>query len=65
MIKEFTPPGLCLLGPASNGLGLSIMPKLHKKFVYNAQMPLKPISMSSESQKLLESTIFASNMKKN
>ena len=25
MIKEFTPPGLRLLGLASNGLGLSIM----------------------------------------
>ena len=27
MIKEFTPPGLRLLGPTSNGLGLSIMLK--------------------------------------
>ena len=47
MIKEFTPLRLCLLGSTSNGLGLSIMLKLHQKCVYNAQMPLKSISMSS------------------
>ena len=48
MIKEFTPRGLRLLGPASNGLGLSIMLKSVKKCVYNAQMLLKPTPMSPE-----------------
>ena len=38
MIKEFTPPGLCLLGPASNGLALSFMLKSVKRCVYNVQM---------------------------
>ena len=41
MIKEFAPPGLRLLGPASNGLGLSTMLKSVKIYVYNAQMLLK------------------------
>jgi len=47
MINEFTPPGLRLLGPASNGLGLSIMLKSVKICVYNAQMLLKLDPMSS------------------
>jgi len=46
MIKEFTPPRLHLLGPASNGLGLSIMLKSVKICVYNAQMLLKPTPIS-------------------
>ena len=46
MIIEFTPLGLHLLGPASNGLGLSIMLKSVKICVYNAQMLLKPAPMS-------------------
>ena len=46
MIKEFTPLGLRLLGPASNGLSLSIMLKSVKICVYNAQMFLKPAPIS-------------------
>ena len=38
MMKEFTPPRLRLLGPTSNGLGLSIMVKCVKQCVYNAQI---------------------------
>jgi len=46
MMKEFTPPGLRLLGPAFNGLGISIMLKSVKICVYNAQMLLKHALMS-------------------
>ena len=65
MIKEFTPLGLRLLGSIYNGFDLSIMLKLHQKCVYNAHMPVKPVSMTSESPKLLPFTIFASNLDKN
>ena len=51
MIKEFTLPGLRLLGPVSNGLGLSIMLKNVKICVYNAQMLLKPAPISLERPK--------------
>ena len=52
MIKEFTPPQLCLLGPSSNRLGLYIMLKNVKKCVYNAQMLLKLTPMSLECPKM-------------
>ena len=53
MIKEFTPPGLRLLRPTSNGLGLSIMLKSIKKIVYNAQMLLEPAPISSKCSKMV------------
>jgi len=62
MIKDFTPPGLRLLGPASNGLGLSIMLKSVKIYVYNAQMLLKPSPMSPECPKMAIYPLFASKM---
>ena len=46
--EDFTPPGLRLLGPASNAWASLLCSKLQQKCVYNAQMPLKPISMSSK-----------------
>ena len=52
MMKEFTPPGLRLLGTASNGLGLSIMLKCVKICVSNAQMLLKPTPMSLSCPKM-------------
>jgi len=52
LIKEFTPPGLHLLGPYSNGLGLSSMLKSVKICVLNAQMPLKPTPMSPKCPKM-------------
>ena len=52
MIKEFTPPGLRLLGLASNGLGLSIMLKNVKICVYNAQVLLKLVPISPKYSKM-------------
>ena len=64
MIKVFTPPRICLLAPASNGLGLSIMLKSVKRCVYNAQMLLKPTPMSLECPKIAIEPPFASNLVK-
>jgi len=52
MIKEFTPLGLHLLGPTSNSLGLSIMLKCVKIYVYNAQMLLKPAPIGPKYSKM-------------
>ena len=52
MMKEFTPPGLHLLGPASNGLALSIMLKNVNISVYNAQTAMKPTPMALEFPKM-------------
>ena len=52
MMKEFTSPALCLLGPASNGSGFSIMLKCVKICVYNAQILLKPTPISPECPKM-------------
>ena len=52
MMKEFTPIGPRLLGPASNALDLSIMLKSVKICVYNAQILLKPTLMSLECPKM-------------
>ena len=46
MTKEFTPPGLCLIGLTSNGLALSIMLKSVSTSICNAQITLKPIPMA-------------------
>jgi len=62
MIKEFTPPGLRLLGLASNGLGLSIMLKSVKRCVYNAQILSKPTPMSLEFPKMATYPLSASNL---
>ena len=45
--EEFTPPGLRLFGPYFNGWASLLCSKL-QKCVYNAQMPLKLASMSSQ-----------------
>ena len=63
--EEFTPPRLRLLGPSYNAWNSLLCSKLQQKCVYNAQMPLKHVSMSPESPKLLELTLFASNLDKN
>ena len=52
MMKGFTPPGLCLLGPTSNGLALPIMLKNVSTSFYNAQTALKPTLMSPECPKM-------------
>jgi len=52
MMKEFTPPRLCLLGLASNGLALFLMLKNLNTSVYNAQSALKPTPMALECQKM-------------
>ena len=53
MMREFTPPGLHLLGPASNGFSLSIMLKSVNTSIYNAQIALKPIPMAPQCPKML------------
>jgi len=65
MIKEFTSPGLHLLGPTSNGLGLSIMLKKVKIYFYNAQMLLKPTPVSPECSKMAIQPLFSSNLMEN
>ena len=50
--EEFTPAGIHLLGPASNPWASLLCSKLQQNFAYNTQMPLKPISMSSEYSKM-------------
>lgn len=65
MIKEFTHPRLHLLGPASKGLGLSIMLKSVKKYVYNAPILLKTTPISLEYSKMAIYPLFASNLVKN
>ena len=52
MIKEFTPPGLCLLGPASNAFSLSIMLKIVNTSIYNAQKAGKHVPMAPECPKM-------------
>ena len=65
MIKDFTPLGLRLLGPTSNGLGLSIMLKSVKKCVYNTQMLLKPTPMNPEYSKMVPQPLSSSHLVKN
>jgi len=65
MIKKFTPPGLRLIGLASNGLGLSIMLKSVKILFYNAQMLLKPASMSPKCSKMAIYPNFSNNLVEN
>ena len=48
-MKEFTPPGIHLLGPASMAWA-SILAQNGKSDAYNALMLLKPTSMCSEHQ---------------
>ena len=50
--EEFTPLGLRLLAPTSNAWASLLCSKLQQKCVYNAQMPLKPISISSKYSKM-------------
>ena len=50
--EEITPRGLCLLSPASDAWVSLLCSKLQQKYVYNAQIPLKPISMSSKYSKM-------------
>ena len=45
--EEFTPTGLHLLGPTSNAWVSLLCSKLQQKCVFNAQMPVKLVSMSS------------------
>lgn len=52
MMKEFTPPGLCLLGLASNGLALSIMLKSVNTSIQNAHKALKLLPMAPECPKM-------------
>ena len=52
MVEEFTPPGLRLLGLASNGFALSIMLKIVNTSIYKAQIALKIIPMAPECPKM-------------
>ena len=52
MMKYFTPPGLRLLGPDSNGLALYIMLKSVNTSFYNAQDAPKPIPMAPKCPKM-------------
>lgn len=51
MMKEFTPPRLCLLGPVSNGMGLSIMLKMCKMMFLKCSNASKPCSNESRMSK--------------
>lgn len=52
MMKEFTPPVLRLLGPASNGLALFIMLESVNTSAYNVQKTLKLVPMAPECPKM-------------
>ena len=52
-MNDFTPPELRILGPASNGLALSIILKSVNTSVYNAQNAFKPIPMAPKCPKML------------
>ena len=52
MMKEFTLPGLCLLGLTYNVLALSIMLKSVNTSVYNAQIALKHVPMAPKCPKI-------------
>ena len=64
-MKEFTPPGLHLLGSASNGFSFSIMLKSMNISIYNTHKSLKPIPMAPECPKMPVSPLFAPNLVKN
>ena len=56
-MKDFTPPGLHLLGPASMAWA-SVLAQNGKNVVYNALFLLEPTSMCSKHQHHLGMTFF-------
>lgn len=65
MMKNFTPPRLHFLDPASDGLGLSIILKCVKSCVYNAQIFLQLAPMSLECPKMATYPLSAPNFVEN
>lgn len=63
-MKDFTPPGLRLLGLASNGLALSIMLKSVNTLVYNAQKALTHVPMVQEFPKMFVYPLYAPDLVK-
>jgi len=62
-MKEFTPPGLHLLGPASMAWA-SVLSQNGNIFVYNALLLLKSASMCSEHQNHLGMPFLDPNLVK-